>query len=162
MALENMVSVHITDEEMTEIEKAVSALQTVLLPKLITLTVDQRKSLVKMGDGRLPFVNKTLKYVISDPDFAPRYLVIRELQKDIELINTLLPVMNSIKKINTALDDTIMAAGSEAYVASLSYYNGIKQAVKDNIQSAKTIFADLKQLFEKSSNGGEEPVKENK
>ncbi|NLT51017.1 MAG: hypothetical protein GXX85_08895 [Ignavibacteria bacterium] len=162
MALQNDVSIQISESEMIEIQNAVKTLETKLLPLLITLSPQDRRNIVKMGDGRLPFVRKTLNYVESNPEFAPKYLDLAELKKDTELVNQLLPVFHSVQKISDGLDDTLMAAGSEAYVASLSYYNGIKQAVKDNIQSAKTIFADLKQTFERTNNSGEATDKQSK
>jgi len=40
-----------------------------------------------------------------------------------------------------------MLAGSEAYVAALSFYNSVKQAAKLNVPEAKTIYEDLKKRF---------------
>ena len=38
-------------------------------------------------------------------------------------------------------------SGSEAYVASLAFYNSVKQAAKINIPGAKAISEDLKLRF---------------
>jgi hypothetical protein len=43
-----------------------------------------------------------------------------------------------------------MLAGSEAYVAALSYYNTVKLASQMDIPNSKTIYEDLKTRFKKS------------
>lgn len=42
---------------------------------------------------------------------------------------------------------SVMAAGSEAYVAALSIYNLVKDAARKNVPGAQTIYDDLKQRF---------------
>ena len=44
-----------------------------------------------------------------------------------------------------------MMAGSEAYIASLSYYNSVKMAAKLNVPGAKPIYDDLKKRFTKNA-----------
>lgn len=45
-------------------------------------------------------------------------------------------------------NDTIMMAGSEAYIAALMYYNSIKRVAAENVPGAKAIYDDLKVRFE--------------
>jgi hypothetical protein len=143
MPQENLVAVQFTAEEKTTIENAIRALQEKLAPKLITLKVEDRKELPKMSDRTTPFVEKALNDAVSNPDFAPKYLNVDDLKIDVEAVKTLTQFANSLLQIATALDDTIMLSGSEAYTAALSYYNNVKQATKNNIAAAKPIYADL-------------------
>lgn len=147
MPQENLVAVQFTADERTVIDSAIKTLQEKLAPKLITLKVDDRRELPKMSDRTTPFVEKALNYAVSNPDFAPKYLNIDDLKIDVEAVKILTQFANALEQIGTALDDTIMLSGSEAYTAALSYYNNVKQAIKNNIVDAKPIYADLSTRF---------------
>ena len=151
MAAENRVSVVISPEDEAAVKDALATIKTILSPHLIALTPEERQALPKMSDKSIGFVNKSVNYVSSNPEFAPPYLNAGELVKDVNAVNTLNAFLNPLEQIVTGLDDTIMAAGSEAYVASLSYYNSVKQASKVNVPNAKTIYDDLGERFPQKS-----------
>jgi hypothetical protein len=52
-----------------------------------------------------------------------------------------------IKQLEEAVEDTIMAAGSEAYHAALAFYHNVQAAAKDDIPGAKAIVENLKTRF---------------
>ena len=57
---------------------------------LIALSPEQRRTMLKMGDGSEPFVEKVLDYVKTNPQFLPAVLSAEEMDKDWKLINQLL------------------------------------------------------------------------
>ncbi len=88
--------------------------------------------------------------------FAPSYLNVEELKTDLQAVTDLTQIFRPIEQLCENLNDTITQAGSEAYIASLAYYNSVKQAAKMNIPDAKTIFNDLKIRFEKATSAPKE------
>ncbi len=100
-----------------------------------------------MGDGSIPFVTDTLAYATSNPQFAPAYISVPELQKDVEAVQTLTSIFRKVEDLHRKLEDTIMLAGSEAYVAALAFYNSVKLAAKMNVSGAEPIYNDLKERF---------------
>jgi hypothetical protein len=56
-------------------------------------------------------------------------------------------LLTAIKQLEEAVEDTILAAGSEAYHAALSFYHNVQAAAKDDIPGAKAIVEDLKTRF---------------
>ncbi|MDZ7340862.1 MAG: hypothetical protein ONB27_05850 [candidate division KSB1 bacterium] len=147
---ENLVSIKIAPADLTKILEAITTIEQTLRPYLISLTPDQRRELPKMSDKTLPFVNKVLDYIAMKPQFAPAYLNVEELKIDLQAVANLTQIYRSIEPLYENLNDTITRAGSEAYVASLAFYNSVKQAAKMNVPDAKTIFNDLKVRFEKT------------
>lgn len=147
---ENLVSIKIAPADLTKILEAITTIEQTLKPYLISLTPDQRRELPKMSDKTLPFVNKVLDYIAMKPQFAPAYLNVEELKIDLQAVANLTQIYRSIEPLYENLNDTITRAGSEAYVASLAFYNSVKQAAKMNVPDAKTIFNDLKVRFEKT------------
>ena len=149
MATENLVSIKISTEDKSKIDAAVAELNKVLKPLLISLTADQRREIPKMSDGTTPFVEKTLDYAKSNAEFAPPYMDIPELEVDLKAVEDLQSVYRPLLQLMQQLDDSIMLSGSEAYIASLAYYNSVKVGSRMNVPSAKAIFDDLKKRFAK-------------
>ena len=149
MSTENIISISLEEEDITGIQDALDGIDIVLDPLLIALTPQQRRTLPKMSDGTLPFVSKVMDYAESDPQFVPPFLDVPELKKDFDAVDLLMPLQRRIEQLNSKLADTLMLAGSEAYVASLSYYHSVKMGVKMNVPGAKPIFDDLSKRFEK-------------
>ena len=149
MATENLVSITISKENKAKIDAAVAELNKTLKPLLITLTPDQRREIPKMSDGTTPFVEKTLDYAKSNAEFAPPYMDIPELEVDLKAVEDLQSVYRPLLQLMQQLDDSIMLSGSEAYIASLAYYNSVKMGSRMNVPNAKAIYADLKKRFSK-------------
>jgi len=156
--MDNLVDFIIPDEVITGVKEKLTEVQTTLQPYLIALTPDERRTVPKMSDKTLPFVEKTLDYTTSDPQFAPPYMDKQELANDMNVVGQLVPLLRMVEQLNNGLDDTVMAAGGESYVNALGYYNSVKQAAKMNVPGAKAIFEDLKKRFMKSrsANNAEE------
>lgn len=96
------------------------------LPFLIDLTLEERKTLPKMGDISRAFVQKALEVSSQNQDSLPRSFDTEEMQRDWELFQALSPIVQAVGQLNELLDDTITQVGSEAYVAALLVYNALK------------------------------------
>lgn len=148
MPIENKVSFSLAPETATDLQTHLDAITSALTPLLISLTPDQRRTIPKMSDKSLPFVQKTLDYIQSEPQFAPPFISVPDLQTDLEAFQTLSKLERSLRKLLDGINDTAMESGSEAYVASLAYYNSIKLAAKSNIPGAETVYDDLSTRFD--------------
>ncbi|MBI9071952.1 MAG: hypothetical protein JEY94_10155 [Melioribacteraceae bacterium] len=158
MPEQNDVSIVIPPEVLTEVKDAVTLIKTKLDPFLVALTPDERKTLPKMSDKTVAFVEKTLGYTESTPDFAPPYMKVDEMKIDLKAVDDLNGIFKPLQQIESNLDDTIMVCGSEAYVSALSYYNSVKMAAKLDIPSAKPIYDDLKKRFTNKVKPTDEPA----
>jgi len=153
--MENQIDFVIPDDVITDVTEKLNEAATALKPYLIALTPDNRRELPKMSDKTIPFVDKTLDYTTSDPQFAPPYMDKEELANDMKTHGQLTEILRIVTQLYNGLDDTTMEAGAESYVNALSYYNSVKQAAKMNIPGAKSIYEDLKKRFEKKSTSTE-------
>jgi hypothetical protein len=158
MSKDNLVSVQISAEDLAKVNEAVKTIQSVLKPYLVTISTEERKTLPKMSEKTVPFVKKVLEYAGTHLEFAPSYLDINELKKDVDAFDALNKIGMPLEELSTSIIDTTILAGSEAYIASLSYYNAVKQAVKMNQANAKVIFDDLKTRFEANAGKTAKPA----
>ncbi len=147
MSIENRLSIEISPEQLQSALSAANAVLTEIETLTIALNPSDRQRMIKSGNRSLPFINDSLNYCETNPEFAPKYLAVPEMKKDVQAGADLKQIRNVIEQILQRLDDTIMLAGSEAYIAALSYYHAVKRAAKDKAPGAEPIFEDLKQRF---------------
>lgn len=142
----NNISAIIDDNQMTRILTAIETIQTEL-PFLVQLTKEERMTLLKMGEGSINFVNKSMDYARSHPQFAPPYMDRAEFRSDVELSHRLIRILQFLHPLLIAIEDTSMAVGNEAFTAALQYYNTVKYARSANAPGADGVYQDLRQRF---------------
>ena len=155
MSNENTVSIQIPKEDLKKVMQHFKAIDEILKPYLVALTPEERKTIPKMSDKTISFVEKVMEYAELNPQFAPAYLNVPEMKIDLEAVGDLSPMLKTAEQLCGNLSDTTMLSGSEAYVASLAYYNSVKQAAKMNIPNAKAIYDDLSKRFERNKSSKE-------
>ncbi|MBI5567588.1 MAG: hypothetical protein HY870_22000 [Chloroflexi bacterium] len=94
------------------------------------LTPEERHGRLKLGEKSEGFVRKALELATTDNSFLPRSFDVAEMQKDVELYFTLQSIVRELNRVVEGMNDTLMEAGSEAYVAALTVY----RSAKDNGQ----------------------------
>lgn len=147
--MDNKINFTIPDELVNEAIQGATDLSETFKPYLIALTPEERHDLLKMNDKTIPFVNKTMEYVATAPQFVPPYMDTTAMANDLKVYNQLIPLLRLTKRLLNGFDDTIMAAGSESYSHALQYYNSVKQAAKLDVPGAKVIYEDLSKRFER-------------
>ena len=147
--MENKISLDITPAAITTV---ITALGTVKqnLTFLQSLTPEDRQSIPKMGDKTFAFVKKSFDYMKANPTLVPSYINIDEMRKDIETTEKLRSIYILVQELESRLDDSITLAGSEAYMAALSFYQSVKAASKSNVPAAKPIAEELSNRFIKT------------
>jgi len=151
MAGENLVSIKIPTEQVEEIRNLLKQVEEALKPYLIALSPTQKKELPKMGDRTVPFINKILQYIDTNPEFVPTFMDAAEMKTDVAAVNTLMEFFQRVSQLHGLLNDTISLSGSEAYQAGLKFYGNLKQSARAKVPGAQVIFDDLKTFFAKTS-----------
>ena len=128
MSYQNIAAA-LTPQDIQEIKVALQTVQK-KLPFLITLSTEERRKLVKMGDKSLAFVNNSITAAQSNREILPPTFNVEELVRDYQLATTLTELLISIQQISEQVDDTLLAVGSEAMTSSLTLYDYVKTASK--------------------------------
>jgi hypothetical protein len=128
MAYQNITAT-LSDKDIQEIKTALQTIQQ-KLPFLITLSVEERRKLVKMGDKSLAFVKNSLTAAQSNGDILPASFDLDEFVRDYQLATTLTELLIGLRQLTEQVDDTLMAVGSEAMTSSLTVYDYVKTAAK--------------------------------
>jgi hypothetical protein len=92
------------------------------LPFLIDLTVDDRRTLPKMGDRSRAFVDQGLVMATQNEGILPRNFDLEEYRRDVALVRQLEPIVLAARQLIKRIEDTYLAAGSDAYGQTLVVY----------------------------------------
>ncbi|AZA60690.1 hypothetical protein [Chryseobacterium indoltheticum] len=152
MSTKNQINVEIPQNVLAEVNQKLQECKTLLAPYLQALTIEERKSLFKMGDKTVATVQKVKSYLETNPEFAPSYLDKAEFLKDESMVTGLNPIFNLAEQLTSDLNDTVTLAGSEALTASMLYYGSVKEAASKGVATAKPVYEDLSQRFSKRGN----------
>lgn len=151
MSAKNQISIEIPQAVIDTVTQKLQECKTALAPYVQGLTDKERQVMFKMGDKTIATVQKTKRYVDSNPEFIPAYMDKVEFLKDEAVLTQLDPISNLAKQITTDVTDTVMLAGSEAIKQALFYYGMVKEADSKGALTAKPIYDDLKERFARKS-----------
>jgi hypothetical protein len=150
MAYQN-IAASLSPQDIQEIKAALQTVQQ-KMPFLITLSTEERRKLVKMGDKSLAFVNNSITAAQSNREILPATFDVDELVRDYQLAATLTELLISMQQLTEQVDDTLMAVGSEAMTSSLTVYDYVKTASKKT-PGLKAVAEQLGERFKAISKG---------
>jgi hypothetical protein len=130
-----------------EAQGKANELLALLSPYVSTLTPDERRTIAKMGNKGFSFVKKAYAYAKQNPKLCPPYLDMADFGSDFSDAHGLWALLSTIHQFAEGLDDTQMAAGSEAFHAALIFYGSIQTAAAQDIPGAKAVYEDLRSRF---------------
>jgi hypothetical protein len=145
-----MIPSTIIEQAQTKIDEILASLG----PYLLALTPAERQGLSKMGEKSISFVEKAYDFARHNPALVPPYLNMDEFGVDFADAHGLWTLLNTVQQLEENIDDTEMAAGSEAYAAARAFYESVKAAAKQDIPGAKAIYAELRTRFPKNKRRG--------
>jgi hypothetical protein len=144
MAYQNITAT-LSEKDIQEIKAALQTIEQ-KLPFLITLSVEERRKLFKMGDKSLAFVKNSLTAAQSNRDILPASFDLDEFVRDYQLAATLTELLIGLRQLSEQVDDTLMAVSSEAMTSSLTVYDYVKTAAKKT-PGLKTLAEQLGERF---------------
>ncbi|BBD66583.1 hypothetical protein NIES4072_61470 [Nostoc commune NIES-4072] len=106
MSYQNIAAA-LSPQDIQEIKAALQKIQQ-KMPFLVTLSTEERRKLVKMGDKSLAFVNNSVTAAQSNREILPATFEVEELVRDYQLATALTEVLISMQQLTEQVDDTIL------------------------------------------------------
>ena len=126
---QNLVAIEFSQADLDAIDGALATLEA-KLDVLVTLTAEQRRKAVKMGDKSEVFCRQTELVLRQNPDIVPASFDMAGLQLDLVAIDALRPRLQRLRTLTDRADDTELALGSDIMSAALDGYRFAKIAGK--------------------------------
>ena len=118
---QNLVSIEFAPADLDAIDGALAVLEA-KLDALITLTADQRRKAIKMGDRSEVFCRQTEMVLRQNPGIVPGNFDFIGFQQDIVALDALRPRLQRLRTLTDRADDTVLALGSDIMSASYDGY----------------------------------------
>ena len=147
---DNRISAELTAAAVTAVEGAIATIRT-NLPFLISLTNDERRRLVKLGDNRLALDEDAFSLMTNNPSLVPSFVDTVELGRDRTLRTQLDDIRLALQLLLNDIEGTEMAVGSDMLMAYLSFYANAREAAKRGVPGAQAIVDVLSTHFARGS-----------
>ena len=151
---QNVVSLALSAEQVEAVNKALDVLEK-NLEGLISLSVDDRSELRKMGPKSEMFARKAYDVLAQSPEILPGTFELADFTVDLEALDQLRPVFTRIAALAGRADDTEMALGSDIYSAALEGYRFAKLAGKGAALDELKAQASVRFAGQRRRKGGE-------
>jgi hypothetical protein len=142
---QNLVDAELTPAEAAEINAALETIKS-KTSFTISLSTEERISLLKMGDNFRQFTEKAVNVIAEHPEIMPATFNSAEFKKDFDLMKSLEPISQKLTTILQAINDTILAAGSDSLTEALEVYSEVK-AHTEKIPGLNTVYTEMKLYF---------------
>lgn len=147
MAQNQKISAQLSAEAKQEIIKRIEEINN-YLPFLVGIDSSERMSMRKMGQKSLSYVLDCERSARLFPEALPPAVDVEEMHKDISLHRDLSDIKVYLGKLLEGIDNTIMAAGSDAMVTADSIYDYFKIASLQN-GHYKSVVEEIGQRFKR-------------
>lgn len=147
MGVQNLVSATLTPEKSTATLQKLTEVGADL-DFLIVLEPDSKNEFVKVGNTYSGFLRKADSVTADHPEILPGVFNLGEFKRDYQLARDLQPILDKLRELTEAVQDTIFAANSDALSAALGIYAAVQQN-KDKIPGMDTIAAEMAAFFKR-------------
>jgi hypothetical protein len=147
MALDNLISLVLSTEDVTKIDDSLAAIEAVIAGKVIALQPEERSQYGRVAESTQVWISKINDYMLSKPDTVPAFINVGEFGKDLAARMSIMPRIARLNAIVNGLEDTAILLGTDLYNAAIAYYRNVKLLTKQNVPGAKLIYEDLSLKF---------------
>jgi len=111
------------------------------------LTPKERKTLYKLGDKNLGFMQKIVAYATNTAAFVPSFISLEEVKQDVAVAAAFTPLEQFAAQLALDLNSTRMLAGSEGMDGTSPIYKNIKFLAEQKQPAAQGAYDDLSQQY---------------
>ena len=144
MALDNLISVSFTDEELTKISTAIEQINTILKGKAINLTPEDRRQYGSIADRNKLLVDKAKFYMEKAPHTVPKTIDKAEFDRDYAARGQVETPLRELTMVAEKLRDTKTLLDYDNLQVAQAYYRYVKFLADQNEPGTTTIYQDLK------------------
>ncbi|MHA7058272.1 hypothetical protein ACWGOQ_0013700 [Aquimarina sp. M1] len=147
MALENLISVSFTEEELAQLDAHLLGIRQILNGKTVNLTPDQRRQYGRIANQNKLIVDKAKNYMEQHPDWIPRFLDKQEFDSDYAARDQVEGRAQLLENLTQQLLDTKTLLDHDNYTNALSFYRMMRFLAGENEPGAKSVYEDMRVLF---------------
>lgn len=159
MALDNLISVKFTEDELQKLNSAIQQINQVLQGKAINLSPEERKQYGSIADRNKVLVDKCKHYMEQDAETLPRTIDKTEFDADYNARQQLEAPLKALSRIVEKISDTKILLDHDNFHNAIAYYRYIKYLSSQNEPGTTSIYQDLKKHYQSTVNKVQEESK---
>ena len=145
MASQGRVSAELSTQDAQQVKQAIGQISA-KLPFVVALSPEERHRMFKLGPKSVDFVEKIAGIAKEHPELVPAGIDSQEFQRDAALVKSLGTFEMELTKVAEGVQDTRMAAGSDAMATALVLY-GMLQAAKRQVPGLDQVMEEIGARF---------------
>lgn len=157
MPLKDLIQNLLTAADITEITKALDAIEIAIKNKMVNLTPEERQKYGSINEQNKLLVNKINDYHSSHPQYDSPKVDWTEFAADFAIRPVLEKLISRMRSIAEQLDDTKILHDNDNYQQALAQYGYVSYLADQNEPGITTVKEDLAQFFNRSGTGGATP-----
>lgn len=115
----------------------------------LNLSKEEREELSKVGDKRLPYVQKSVKeYAVDYPTLNGIGYTLANADKDLDTYGRMFEVLTKLTEATERAQELQMVAGHYSYKFMRDQYDNAERYKDDNVAGAQVVYDGLKDCFE--------------
>lgn len=147
MALDNLITLNLAPADLTKLDQAIQAIESVLAGKTINLTPEERQQYGSIAEQNKLFVNKVKIYMDQFPQYVPGFLDKAEFNRDFVARDIVEQRLNKMSSLTEQLSDTKVLLDHDNYHNAITFYRNLKYLSGENVPGTNVIYEDMKQFF---------------
>jgi hypothetical protein len=147
MAIDNMISLTLSADELKKLDNALAAIEEVINGKFISLTPTERLSHGRVSDKTEDWIGKVKESMEQNPSLVLSHIDVNEYNNDYAARRILMSRINRVERIYHLFEDTNMLLGSDLYHNAITFYKGLKASAETDAPGAKTVYSNLAARF---------------
>lgn len=161
MSLNNLNNVHLTEQQITAINQALTALENALRPLKVNLTPEDRTKYGRVNEQNKLFINKIHDFATSQPELRSPDVDWAEFEKDYKTRGVCEKVISKLEKLTTDVKNRKILGDFDNHQDALTdyAYTSYKAGTKDTGYEDKQ--RECKQFFARTKKNTS-PAEENK
>jgi hypothetical protein len=144
--MKDRINIAITAEQAAGAAAAVEAVAEAM-PYLITLSVEDRRRMVKAAEGTEGFIRSALELARQNPHLVPSLVDMAKLERDLALREALAPVEAGLTLLATKVNHTRRLANADLFEGCLDIYHECQRHGQD--QGLDALVAPLRTYFKR-------------
>ncbi len=128
--MRNIIDITLTAEQKAAMSAAVEAVAPAM-PFLRSFSLEERKTLFRMGPRRQTFARLALELARQETEYLPGNFNLPGMERDMGLFDTLTPIRAQLAILLQQVTDTQLAAGTDLCVAGLEVYRALRGHARD-------------------------------
>ena len=133
--------------EKAEMTAHVEAIIRLITKYLLPLTPDERKTVLKLSEGQLAFVDKVMEYAGKNPTMLPPGFDLDEARRDLTALHDLLEILRPLTRLVYDLESTAMLTGGDVFGAALLVMAQTKLNVRNGLVGAQAAYNEMTEHY---------------